>query len=85
MGSCPMDIFRPAATSNQRDSAWERIETYVKEERPLQPIRKIVFKGSVDVVFRRCDKPMLIVAGETAEAVASVKTYFNGGKLVIER
>lgn len=37
------------------------------------------------MVFRRCDKPMLIVAGETAEAVASVKTYFNGGKLVIER
>lgn len=80
-----MDIFRPPATSNQKDSAWERIENYVKEERPLQPIRKIVVKGSVDVVFRRCDKPMLIVAGETAEAVASVKTYFNGGKLVIER
>lgn len=37
------------------------------------------------MVFWRCDKPMLIVAGETAEAVASVKTYFNGGKLVIER
>ena len=46
-----MDIFRPPATSNQKDSAWERIENYVKEERPLQPIRKIVVKGSVDVVF----------------------------------
>ena len=80
-----MDIFRPPVSSDQKDSAWERIENYVKEERPLQPIRKIVVKGSVDAVFRRCDKPMLIVAGETAEAVASVKTYFNGGKLVIER
>lgn len=80
-----MDIFRPPATSDQNDSAWERIENYVKEERPLQLIRKIVVKGSVDVVFRRSDKPMLVVAGETADAVASVKTYFNGGKLVIER
>ena len=52
-----MDIFRPPATSNQRDSAWERIENYVKEERPLQPIRKIVVKGSVDLVFRRANKP----------------------------
>ncbi|VVE55359.1 hypothetical protein PHO31112_04992 [Pandoraea horticolens] len=80
-----MDIFRPPATSDQKDSAWERIENYVKEERPLQLIRKIVVKGAVDVVFRRCDKPMLIVAGEMADAVASVKTYVNGGKLVIER
>lgn len=80
-----MDFFRPPGTSNQRGSGWDRIESYVKEERPLQPIRKVVVKGSVDVVFRRCDKPMLIVAGETAEAVASVKTCFNGGKLVIER
>jgi len=37
------------------------------------------------VVLRRSDKPMLIVAGETTEAVASVKTYINGGKLLIER
>ncbi|QOU76464.1 Putative auto-transporter adhesin, head GIN domain (plasmid) [Janthinobacterium sp. HH102] len=57
----------------------------IKEERPLQPIRKIVGKGSVDVIFRRSDKPMLIVVGETAEAVASVKTYYKGSKLVIER
>lgn len=80
-----MDIFRPPVTSNPNDSAWEHIENYVKEKRPLQPIRKMVVKGSIDVVFRRGDKPTLIVAGETADAVASVKTYFNGGKLVIER
>ena len=40
-----MGIFHPPATSNQKNSAWERIENYVKEERPLQPIRKIVVKG----------------------------------------
>ncbi|WP_232435076.1 DUF2807 domain-containing protein [Thauera sp. 63] len=81
----PDGHFRPPATNNQEGSAWGRIENYVTEERPRQTIGKIVVKGSVDVVFRRSDKPMLIVAGETTEAVDSVKTYFNGGKLVIER
>lgn len=80
-----MDIFRSPAMTDPKGSAWDRIENHVKEERPLQPVRKILVKGSVDVVFRRFDKPVLIVAGETADAVASVKTYFNGGKLVIER
>ena len=80
-----MDIFRPPVTTDRKGSAWDRIENYVKEERPLQPIRKVVVKGSVDVVFRRFDEPTLIVAGETADAVASVKTYYKGDKLVIER
>ncbi|MGB4468019.1 MAG: hypothetical protein WBI41_08245 [Azovibrio sp.] len=53
--------------------AWERIENDGKEERLLQPIRKILVKGSADGVFRRCDKPVLVVAGEAADAVASVK------------
>mgnify|MGYP000535305564 CR=1 FL=1 len=72
-----MDIFRPPVTSNPNDSAWKHIENYVKGERPLQPIQKMVVKGSIDVVFLRGDKPTLIVAGETADTVASVKTYFN--------
>lgn len=80
-----MDFFRSTATNCQKNSAWEKIESYVKEERSIKPIRKIVVKGAVDVVFRCCDKPMLLVAGETSEAVASVKTYFKGEKLVIER
>lgn len=80
-----MDFFRSTATNCQKDSAWEKIESHVKEERSIEPIRKIVVNGAVDVVFRCCDKPMLLVAGETAEAVASVKTYFKGEKLVIER
>ncbi|MDR1528976.1 MAG: hypothetical protein LBS40_00900 [Burkholderiales bacterium] len=69
-----MDIFRPPVTSNRKNSAWKHIENYVK----VQPIRKIVVKDSVDMVFRRSDKPMLIVVGETADAVVSVKTCFNG-------
>ncbi|MHC2876617.1 head GIN domain-containing protein [Ralstonia sp. 121560039-2] len=75
-----MSIFESA------ESAWNHVdESYAQEERPLQAIRKIVIKGSVDVVFRRFDKPTLVVAGETADAVASVKTNISGGKLVIER
>ena len=82
-----MDIFRSLKTidTDQRGSAWDRAEHYVKEERPLQPIRKIIVKGAVDVVFRRFDKSQLIVAGETTEAVENVKTYFKGDKLVIEQ
>lgn len=82
-----MDIFRSLNPINtdQRGSAWDRAEHYVKEERPLQPIRKIIVKGAVDVVFRRFDKPQLIVAGETTAAVENVKTYFKGDKLVIEQ
>lgn len=82
-----MDIFSSLAIAadNDKDSAWGQTENYVKEERPVQSVRKIIVKGSVDVVFRRYDKPTLIVAGETAEAVSSVKTYYKGDKLVIER
>lgn len=80
-----MENFRPSSMNNQDNSAWDRIERYTKEDRPIHQTRKIVVKGSVDVVFRRDEKPMLIVAGETAEAVASVKTTYKGDKLVIER
>lgn len=66
-------------------AAWDCLEGTIQEIRPLQPIRKIVVKGPIDVVFRRTDTPTLIVASETAEAVASVKTDYKGDKLVIER
>ena len=66
-------------------TGWDRLEAAFKEERPLQPIRKIVVKGSVDMVFRRADTPTLVVAGETADAVTSVRTAYKGDKLVIER
>ena len=61
----------------------DQVENF-KEERPLQPIRKIVVKSSVDVVFRRSDKPSLVVGGETEQAMKSVDTRYKGDKLVIE-
>lgn len=57
---------------------------YTHEERPIQGIRKIVVKGSVDVFFRRFNTPQLVVAGETQEAVDAIKTRIKGDKLIIE-
>ena len=57
---------------------------YQHEERPMQSVRKIIVKGAVDVIFRRFGTPHLVVAGETQAAIDSVKTSFNGDKLVIE-
>lgn len=80
-----MDIFDRPDEAGRKLSAWERTGNYVKESRPLSPIKKIVVKGSINVVFRRSETPTLLVAGETAEAASSVKTYVEGTKLVIER
>jgi len=82
-----MSIFHSPTTAKggRKGTAWDRAENYIKEDRPIQPTRKIIVKGSVDVVFRRFDQPQLVVAGETAEAVAAVKTYYKGDKLVIEQ
>lgn len=57
---------------------------YTHNERPMKAIRKIVVRGSVDVYFRRFNTPQLVVAGDTQEAVDSIKTYFKGDKLIIE-
>jgi len=68
-----------------QDTVWDRLEHAVKEDRPVQPIRKIVVKGAVDVVLLRADTPRLTVAGDTADTVAAVRTDYKGDKLVIER
>lgn len=71
--------------STQRDSAWERAANYEKEERPIRPVRKIVVKGAVDVVFFRSSSAHLVVAGESQEDIRNIKTRFEGDKLVIEQ
>lgn len=71
--------------ADDRGSAWERASNYDKEERPMRAVRKIVVKGAVDVVFFRAPAPQLVVAGETQDAIRSVKTRFDGGNLVIEQ
>jgi len=57
----------------------------VRESRPLQATRKISVRGGVDIVFRRSDTPRCVVAGGTADTVAAIKTYYQGGTLMIER
>jgi hypothetical protein len=71
--------------STAKGTAWDRVEHAVKEERSMQPVRKIVVKGSIDVVLGRAGTSKFVVAGESAEAVASVRTDYKGDKLIIER
>ena len=51
----------------------------------MRSVSKIVVKGAVDVVFFRAPAAHLVVAGENQEAIRSVKTRFDGNKLVIEQ
>lgn len=67
------------------DPEWNVPASYITENRPLQQISKLAVNGAVDVVFRRSSTPTFYVAGETAEAVASVKTHYEGDRLIIER
>ena len=71
--------------ANHRDSAWERAANYEKEERSIRPVRKIVIKGGVDVVFFRSPSAHLVVAGESQEAIRNINTRIEGDKLVIEQ
>lgn len=50
----------------------------------MQAVRKIVLKGAVDLYFRRFATPLLVVAGDTDEALRRVKTTFKDDKLEIE-
>lgn len=79
-----MDFFK-IGTDNATGSTWSRVENYVKQERPIQPVKKIVIKGAIEVVFKRSDVPHMVVAAESPDALESVYTSFKGGKLVIEQ
>lgn len=74
-----------SGSAHEKDSAWKQAEGYEKEERPMRSVRKIVVKGSVDVVFFRAPNARLVVAGENQDAIRSVQTRFDGDKLVIEQ
>lgn len=77
-----MDFFK-IGDESASGSNRSRGENYVKQERQIQPVQKIVIKGAIEVVFRRSDKPQLVVAAECQEAMESVFTSFKGGKLLI--
>lgn len=79
-------MSNPLMTSMpDRDSPWEQAASYEKEERSMRPVGKIVVKGAVEVVFYRASTAHLVVAGETQDAIRSIKTRFDGNKLVIEQ
>ncbi|HHQ2717276.1 TPA: GIN domain-containing protein [Pseudomonas aeruginosa] len=74
-------LMGPAHEENE----WKAANGYVKEERPVQQVRKLLVKGAVDVVFITGSKPQMVVAGENRDVVSSVKTYVEGDKLVVEQ
>lgn len=69
----------------REENAWKTADGYVKEERPVKQVRKLLVKGAVDVVFFSALKPQLVVAGENRDVLNSVKTYIEGDELVIEQ
>ncbi|PRP68779.1 hypothetical protein BUE93_20230 [Chromobacterium amazonense] len=79
-----MDFFQSVKTTDPA-GAWDEAEPYTQEARALHPIRTLFVQGGVEVIFRRMDTPTLIVAGDNAEAVRSVKTRYPGDTLVIEQ
>lgn len=58
---------------------------YQTEERTLHAIRKCVVDGSPEVIFIRSDRPCLVVAGESKEVIANLKTRIMGDTLYIEQ
>lgn len=71
------------APSNE--SAWDRAANYVKDERSMQAVEKVVVKGALDVVFFRSPTAHMVVAGENQEAIRGIKTRFDCNKLIIEQ
>lgn len=71
----------------EKDSAWGKADKSVTQDRSIDLVQSILVTGNVQVVVYVVTDPSMIsmkVAGKTAEAVTSVKTYIDGKKLVIE-
>lgn len=58
---------------------------YQTEERTLHSIQKCVVDGSPEVIFIRSDRPCLVVAGESKEVIANLKTRIVNDTLYIEQ
>lgn len=80
------DLLRANITAGERTS-WDRAANLEHDKREMQPVTKIVVKGSVEVVFFRSSGPqaLLIVAGKDEECIRRIKTCFTGSDLSIEQ
>lgn len=58
--------------------------SFKHEERTIQPVRKIVVRGALDLYFSRSETPHLVAAGETAETLRRIKTTIEGDTLTVE-
>lgn len=71
--------------SSSESSKWDNAAHYEKETRQISQVRMIKVTGSADVVFFRSQTPMMVVAGETKEALKAVTTRIDGDTLYIDR
>jgi len=62
----------------------DQSDSLVQEDRPIGSIRRIEVRGAIDVFITRSANPRMVVAGDTAESVNSVRTTVHGDKLVID-
>lgn len=72
-------------TCGTSNTAWDKAADYEKEVRPARPVRQIVMKGAMDLVFFTESEACLVVACEKQETISKVITRYEGDKLVIEQ
>lgn len=59
--------------------------SYRQEEREVGRVDRLVLRCGVDVFIIRSSEPRLVVAGETLEAIRSVRTTVRAGELCIDQ
>lgn len=72
-------------TQHSKQLFEDNMRGYQTEERTLHTIRKCVVDGAPEVIFIRSDRPCLVVAGESKEVIANLKTRIMGDTLYIEQ
>lgn len=68
--------------SRHQDSGWRR-DDYCREDRPCRPVRELVIRGRVGVIFLPATSPQLEVAGVDQQAIDRVQTDFSGDRLTV--
>jgi hypothetical protein len=60
-----------------------RSNSAVRAQRRTQLVTKVIVDGAVDIVFRPDNEPSLMIAGQSAEAVETVKVSFRNNTMFI--
>lgn len=61
-----------------------KLSDKTRQVRAMKPVRKIVIKGAVDLMFKRSHEPRMVVVAPSLLEVQEVKTVFKDDKLVVD-